>query len=193
MPTRKIMVDGVNVEVEDTTAEIIQKFVKDAEEKAKTDMERLEEMEDEIKSMKQKLDEAEKEQETSDAKIATLEQSVKDAELTPEKLDAAVKQRAEVIDAAKAIKSDVVVDGKSEADIRREVVADKMGEKAKDWTDEQIAASFNTLADSAGEAPAFDPYQAAHKDKHQDGKELRGRALYIDRLEHPQKYRSQAH
>lgn len=188
--TRNVLIDGVNVEVSDTAAQIIQKFMDAAEEKAKTDRERLEEMQDELEEMKKKMDAAEEEKETADAKIATLEQAVEDAKLTPEKLDAAVKTRAAVIDAAKKVKPDVTTDGKTEADIRKEVVASKLGDKAAEWTDEQITASFNTLVDSSavsGHSP-IDTYVDHHIQSGKPG-ELRGRDRYVDKLTNPEKYR----
>lgn len=83
---------------------------------------------------------------TKDAEITTLKQQLKDAEITPAKLDQLVKDRAEVAVKAKAMIGDaLVVDGKTESDMRKQVVIAKIGDAAKDWNDSQIAASFATL------------------------------------------------
>jgi len=143
MADKSIVLDGITVSVSDTAAQVIAKYQRDAESKAKTDEDRIKELEDELAALKEK---AQKDVETKDAEIATLLAQLEEAKMTPEKLDQAVKDRAMVIDSAKALLSTVVVDGKSEAEIRRQVVDAKLGERAKGWTDEQIAASFSTLA-----------------------------------------------
>ena len=179
---KQLTIDGVSVEVDSVAADVIQRALKDAEEQKKTDAERIKELEDELETLK-----AEKEK--MDAEIETLKTQAADAQLTPDKLDAAVKQRGELIDSARKLKSDLVTDGKSEADIKREVVSNAMdAEKIKDWTDEQITASFNTLAASAPQSDA-DPYRQ-HLQLIDGGKpgELKGRDLYVDRLAHPEKY-----
>lgn len=146
MADKSIILDGITVSVPDTAAQVIAKYQRDAESKAKTDEDRIKELEDELESLKEK---AKKDVETKDAAIATLQTQLADAKMTPEKLDAAVKSRAAVIDSAKALMGNVVVDGKSESEIRRQVVDAKLGEKAKGWSDEAIEASFNTLAAAA--------------------------------------------
>ena len=89
-----------------------------------------------------------------DAEIVALTQAVKDAELTPAKLDEAVKSRADLIASAKVICDKVVVAGKTAAEIRRAVVDAKLGEKVKGWSDEQIATGFETMAAFASEKPS---------------------------------------
>jgi hypothetical protein len=57
-----------------------------------------------------------------------------------------VKDRAVVIAKAKAVLGDkLVVDGKSLADIRRQVVSEKMGDLAKNYSDDLVTVSFDTL------------------------------------------------
>lgn len=95
---------------------------------------------------------------TKDAEIATLKKQLEDLAMSPAKLDKLVIDRVTVITAAKKIIGDkVVTDGKTDADIRRQVVDAKMGETAKGWSDDAVTASFNTIAasvkDSKGPAP----------------------------------------
>jgi hypothetical protein len=80
-----------------------------------------------------------------DAQIATLQQQLKDAELTPAKLDAEVAIRTSTIDKAKSILPAVIVDGRNVADIRKQVVQSKLGEQASAWDANMIQASFDTL------------------------------------------------
>lgn len=76
---------------------------------------------------------------------ATLEQRIKDAALTPQQLRDAAKSYALTSDKAKAL-GVTVTDVMDEPAIKRAVVNAKIGDAAKDWTDEQVAASFATLA-----------------------------------------------
>lgn len=85
---------------------------------------------------------------TKDAKIATLEQATKDAKPTPAQLRDAAKAYALVCDQAKALGVKVADDADAPA-IMKAVVSAKMGDTAKDWSDEQIAASFAVLAKDA--------------------------------------------
>lgn len=139
-PAMKVLtLDGLNITVaDDSTAQIIARFVqtRDAE-KAKS--------EEELKAAKKKAEDLENEGKTKDASIATLQKQLGDATLTPAKLDQLVKDRAEVIGAAKKALPSVVVDGKTEAEIQAQVVTAKMGDAAKGWNADMIAASFRTL------------------------------------------------
>lgn len=81
---------------------------------------------------------------TLETKVTTLEKQVADAKLTPEQLRDAAKSYAQTCDKAKAL-GVTVADDADEAAIRKAVVAAKIGDAAKDWNDEQIAASFATL------------------------------------------------
>ena len=84
------------------------------------------------------------EKSTLDAKVTTLEQQVKDAKLSPEQLRDAAKAYAQVVDKAKAL-GVTVADTDSTDAIMKAVVSAKIGDAAKDWTSDQIAASFATL------------------------------------------------
>jgi hypothetical protein len=89
--------------------------------------------------------------ETKDGEIAVLKAALKDAELTPAKLDAAVAARAVVANAAKRIVGDkLVVDGKTDAEIRREAVVTKIGDSAKAMSDDAINGAFAALSAQAG-------------------------------------------
>jgi hypothetical protein len=64
-----------------------------------------------------------------------------------------------LVDKAKAIVPNIVVDGKSDADIRKEVVTAKLGDDAKDFDDAKIEGAFAML--SKDQSAPQDPLRAA--------------------------------
>jgi hypothetical protein len=151
LKTQTIDVDGVEVVVADASASYLKKFLSSLQEKVaklaasmEEDQKKADENQKAYKKAKDELDAAIA---AKDATIADLQAKLKDAELTPARLDAAVKDRAELIGKAKAIFGDkLTVDGQTDSQIRRQVVNAKLGDTAKDYTDEQVAVAFNTLA-----------------------------------------------
>jgi len=92
-----------------------------------------------------------------DAEIATLRKQLTDAEaaIKPAALDALAKDRGELIAKAKSMIGDkLVTDGKTSAEIRKQVVDAFMGEVSAEWTDAQVETSFATLAAKDSKAPA---------------------------------------
>lgn len=81
---------------------------------------------------------------TKDAKITTLEQQVKDAKPTAAQLRDAGKSLLLAADKAKAL-GVTVSDEMDEAAIMAATVTKCMGDAAKDWSVDQIAASFAVL------------------------------------------------
>ena len=153
MTTKKLLVDGISVEVPETAAQVIEKSLSDAKAKSA-------EVETKLADSQTKLATAETSLSTAQAEIETLKSQLSDSK-DPVKLDAAVKDRAALIDSAKKILEAVIVDGKSNDDIKRQVVDSKLGDKSKDWNDTQISASFAALsAVTDSQAPA-DPYARA--------------------------------
>lgn len=83
---------------------------------------------------------------TKDAEIATLKKQVEDAAITPAKLRDAAKAYADTrAVAVKIAPKAAITDAMDEATIKKVVVTAKLGDAAKDWTDAQIAISFDTL------------------------------------------------
>jgi hypothetical protein len=163
--THQVIVDGVSLQVADaTTAQLIAKALKDAKaevEKATTDKDALDkkisDMEMESSELKKQRD---AEKTTNDSIIADLKTKLADAQ-SPAAIDSAVKARALVIDSAKKVLAAVVVDGKSDEEIKRQVVDAKLGDAAKGWDAGKIDASFTALC-AAG--VAVDPYRKAVAD-----------------------------
>jgi hypothetical protein len=79
-----------------------------------------------------------------DAKVTTLEQQVKDAVPNAAQLRDAARAYAGTASKAKQL-GVTVTDAMDEPAIMKAAVDAKLGDKAKGWTDAQIAASFGTL------------------------------------------------
>lgn len=140
MTLRKLIVDGLEVEVTDAGAAAIHKL-----QKALTDME--------AKASKEKAEaeeEGEKKMAAKDAELAKRDAQI--ADLTGKVLDAAaldklVADRADLITRAKALDANVVTDGKSAAEIKRAVVEAKLGDAAKGKSEAYLDAAFDLLGD----------------------------------------------
>lgn len=85
---------------------------------------------------------------TLETEKATLAKQLADATMTPEKLRDAAKSYALVVGKAKAL-GVAVTDAMDEPAIMSAVVTAKMGDTAKGWNADQIAASFAVLAKDA--------------------------------------------
>lgn len=151
MNLKTVTVDGIPVEVTDQGATVIatlQQRLSDAN-KAKEQL---------VKDHETVLSAKDKELGTKDARITELEGKI----VTDAALDKLVSDRAEVIAKAKSIVADAELTGKSNKDIRRSVVAKKLGDTAiKDRSDDYIEALFDGL--SAGQQNN-DPFRQAVKD-----------------------------
>ena len=149
-----LTVDGVTVEMSDTAAQIVQRHQNRLETDLKAANDKLVAQATEAVQAKDAAEKAalkaKTDIEAKDAEIVTLKKQLQDAQVTPAKLDELVKDRDDVVTKAKAVLGDALVkDGKSNAEMRRQVVDHKLGEVAKDWTDEQVKASFDTLTAGA--------------------------------------------
>ena len=149
-PTKIADVGGVQIEMSDIAHQVVGREIAglnakltDATAKAAADKATADAS---IADLTTKLADATTAKTTQDAEVATLKQQLKDAELTPAKLDAAVKDRQSVVGRARGVLGDKLIhDGKTAAEIMRQVVDSKMGATAKDWKDDAIKTSFDTL------------------------------------------------
>lgn len=163
-------IDGISVEMSDTAIQVVDRQLKALNDTVADLTKRLTDAEAAKAKLQQEKEEeaakAKKEAETKDAEIATLRKQVEDAAVTPEKLDAMVADRAEIAAKAKFVMGDkassLIVDGKSVADIRKQVVLAKIGDAAKDWNDEQIKVSFDTLTAGVDAKKLADQASASH-------------------------------
>lgn len=146
---KKVIIDGVTVEMTDTAQQIVDRHVKTLTDSVSDLTKKLADANAGLEEIKKKKEEEEakaKAEKANDAaKIAALEAQVKDSAITPAKLDQMVKDREAVGAKARAILSTVVVDGKSVGEIRRQVVDAKLGDAAKGYTDDQVCVAFDTL------------------------------------------------
>ena len=147
---RTVLIDGIEVKMPDTAAQVVRKTISDLEMKFRDAFKKIKEQEeddeenDEANDAKdaairqkdaalkakdgeiQKRDDALK---AKDAEVATLKQQMKDAEMTPDKLDAMVRERIDVITKGRELVGDrLVIEGKAVTDMRRQVVNSKLGE-----------------------------------------------------------------
>lgn len=136
MTLQKMTIDGVSVEMSDTAIQVVSKLIKDQEEK-------ISEKEKEVETLKKEKAEKEEEVKTKDGEIAALKAQIPDTAT----LDARAAARADLLGKAKSILGDSFNPaGKSDADIRRAVVTNKLGDAAKDMDDAHISGAFTVVA-----------------------------------------------
>jgi hypothetical protein len=133
--TKTITFDGLPVEVTDAAEAVIRKLEG-----------KVTELTDAKGKADAKVGELTATISTKDGEIAALQQNLKDAEVTPEKLQSLVADRAALVDAAKKIVPSIVTDGKTDIQIRKAVVDAKLGDAAKDMDDAAIAGAFKAFA-----------------------------------------------
>ena len=152
MATRTIMVDGISVEMEERDVQVVERRLANlADGDSATAQAALATAQttaqNDVATARTETANAKAEVQTKVAEIATLKKQLGDAKLTPQALDKLVSDRVATVQRAKAIIGDsLVIDGKTDADMRRQVVNAKLGDTAKDWNDDMITASFNTLS-----------------------------------------------
>lgn len=155
MAMKSILVDGVTLEMSDTAAAVVQRALSVADAAVKKAEEERDEEKKKAKDAKAASDaalaDAKKSVEAKDGEIVVLKKQVADAEMTPAKLDALVKDRQNVIDRAVKIGGTAItVDGKTLAEIKRQVVVHKLGDAAvKDMSDAAIDGAFYALTADA--------------------------------------------
>lgn len=149
--SKTIIVDGITCEMTDTAAQVVARSIAtltDAAEKTAAELKKeREERAKEKAAADAAAVEAKKAIDTKDGEIVALKKNVADAVMTPVKLDQLVKDRQVVVDRAVALLGDKVkTDGRTEAEIRRDVVSSSLGdETAKAMSDDGITGAFNAL------------------------------------------------
>ena len=133
--TKTILVDGLMVEVTDAAEAAITKLLG-----------QITGLTDSQTKDQAKIGELTAQIATKDGEIAGLNAKLKDAEVTPAKLQQLADQRAVVLGDAQKIMGEAFDGaGKTEADIRRAAVTHKLGDAAKDMSDDAIAGAFKAL------------------------------------------------
>lgn len=131
-PMKTILVDGHSVEVSEAAAIAIDGLNKKLSDAAKVAAD-LVTAQTQIGTLTAAIS-------TKDGEIAALKKQVDDAGKID--VDKLVADRAAVVDAAKLIFPDVVTDKKTDAEIRKQAVAHKLGDAAANMDDNAIAGAF---------------------------------------------------
>jgi hypothetical protein len=143
----KLTVDGIAVELEERDLQVVERHINSLQKDLATAKAASQ---NDVAAAKTETANAVAVAQTKDAEIATLKSQLVEAKMSPAKLDQMVAERTKTVQKAKALIGDaLVIDGKTDADMRKQVVLSKLGDTAKDWNDDMIAASFNTLAVTA--------------------------------------------
>lgn len=176
MATKTITFDGVPIEVTDAGEAAILKLQGQLADSSKAKGEL------ETQVAKLTTDNA-----TLTADKAKLETQLKDAEVTPAKLQDAAKAYAKTVETAKLIAPKIeLADGMDEPAIRRAAIAAHLGDAGKDWSDEQVAISFDTLALKVGDKsadPAGDAIGGKLNTKDAATETANARQAWLDRKE----------
>lgn len=147
------IIDGITVEMSETAVQVVDKHIGSLKASVADLTKQLTDAQSALTKLKADSDAAVAKSTTDiaakDAEIATLKKQLEDSAVTPAKLDQMVADRKIMVDKSKAVMGDkastLVVDGKTDAEIRKQVVLAKVGDVAKDWSDDQIRVSFDTL------------------------------------------------
>lgn len=164
-PEQKVSltVDGISLSTDAMTAQVVSKSLKDLNDKLSSSTAQITTLSQQVADAKTAHDAAiaklTTEHKTAidakDAEITTLKKQLEDSKMTPERIEQMVADRSVMLQKAKAILGDkLVADKKSDAEIRRQVVLAKLGDTAKDWSDDQIKISFDTLTVAVQVSPA---------------------------------------
>ncbi len=151
---KNIKIDGkefeVNEELHGAISSLQTKM--DAMKKNEGDMKKkMEEDEDEMKKMKKEKDEMEAKKDSLASEVSSLKEAAKTAKLDHNEIDGLVAERANVCDVAEKIVKDFKKDGKSNLDIKKEVISAvspdlKLDEKSEDY----INARFDSISEQEG-------------------------------------------
>ena len=155
---RKVTVDGIPLEVEDTAAEVIDTLIKQRNE-ARDALAQLQAKAAEADGLKAALDKA-------NTDIEALKKDV----VTPEARDAMVAEWTKLIGDAKRLVPELTTDGKTCLAIRREVVATLAGKDAvaKAVSDAVLAGKDIQTADAEVVRATFNALAAAIKTEAND-------------------------
>jgi hypothetical protein len=150
MTERTLTIDGVSITLEDKDGQILDRYLVGLTRRIKDQEEEIEELEKKISTVESDLTTAKKDSSTKDGEIAVLKQTVEDSKQTPEKIHKAIEATMEVVDRATSFFGDskYVWRGKSDAQMKREVVAARLGDaKAKTMDDAMIEGAFLSITE----------------------------------------------
>jgi hypothetical protein len=133
-------IDGVQIELEDKDGQILDRYLGGLQSKLADNEKKVGELTTQVVALGKTV-------ETKDGEIIGLTKKLADAEWTPQKRDQAIRDSMDVFDRARRVLGDrLVTDGKTDTQIKREVVAAEIGdEEAKAMSDEAIAGVFSAV------------------------------------------------
>jgi HK97 family phage prohead protease len=185
---KTIMVDGLPVQTDDNGAIIVQRTLDKVLADNKTQSASIADLQKQLADAQTALAAAQGElsqvKATKDAEIDVLKKQVADSAITPAKLDQLVKDRAAVVGKAKLVLGDsFVADALSIAEIRKAVVDKRLGDVAKNYSEDAYAAAFTAI--TAGLTQPQNDSTVVHTDPLADALRLQvdhGAAPSIDQL-----------
>ena len=137
----KLTVDGIDVEMEDRDAQLVERHINNLAKAAAT----ATALQTDIAAVKTELANTTAVVAAKDAEVATLKQQLADA-LSPEKRAEAARARNAVEQRARALVDSIkITDAMTDVEIRRQVVNSICGDTAKPWDDNQVSAVFASL------------------------------------------------
>ena len=150
MALRSFVIDGITVEMEERDMQVVERRVNNLTSELETAQAELATLrassQTDLATSRTETANAAAQVQTKDAEIATLKQQLADSTVKPADLDRMVTERSQTLVKAKSLIGDaLIVEGKTDGEIRRQVVSAKLGDTAKDWNDDMVRASFNTL------------------------------------------------
>lgn len=157
---KMIMVDGINCQMTDTAAEIVNRYIAQLTQKFNDSTAQITKVTGDAAAQATKdattITTLTTQMATKDAEIVTLKKLVEDAKVTPAMLDGYVKEIVSVSALAKHVMGDkastLVLAGKTADEVRKQVVDARVGAVAKDWDAATVKISFDTM--TAGLDPA---------------------------------------
>jgi uncharacterized protein len=166
MNLKNVTVDGIECQMTDTAAALVQKTIKtinDKYDQLASSFDAFKKKKDEDdEDCKDSIKKAEDAVKAKDAEIAVLNKKLTDAEWTPERIEDEIGKRLDVIDKARTYLGDkLITKGKSLNDIRKQVVDVHMGDVAKAWGPVEVEAAFVTITKDAKRAPATNTFSDA--------------------------------
>jgi cation transport regulator ChaB len=158
MTERTLNLDGVNIALEDKDGQILERHLKTLNDSTADLRKLLTDAQAEKVSLDAKVAELTKSVGLKDGEIEALKQKLEDNKITPQKVDEEINIRMDVVDRATSFFSDTkyVWKGKSNEQIRRDVVAARMGDqRAKAMDDPRVEGAFLSITDQPGEQDGF--------------------------------------
>jgi hypothetical protein len=146
---RPVVIDGVSVELPEISAQVVTRALADRDDENKALRTQVDQRE---AAASQTLADQRKVIDEKDGQIMVLKRQLADNELTPARIDKAVRERLEIFEKARAIMGDTYVcDGRTDIEIKRAVVSARYGEQfVKALSDEALGGAFMGLTIERG-------------------------------------------